>query len=243
LDFGLKKSLSLAVAALWVSAGAGYAAYTAAPQSDTTTRGRINNCVECHKKETAEAVSLYSTSTHAGAAVACSRCHGGNQAAAEKQAAHAGRFTGIPDPAGVLAMCGSCHSAERDAFKSGRHFDASHNAPRIDCSQCHGAHAVGSAQREFSFASFCANCHGLEYLPELPASFRALMASVDEQAESLRAIKASGREPSEELLAKRREIRRAIADIVHRTDFEGGSRKIPQILKWVEDFKREAAKR
>jgi Cytochrome c3 len=232
LDFGLKKSVVL-LAAL---------AFSISIRVDSPPPQRTNNCVECHKKQSGEVVALYSTSTHAEMGMSCSRCHGGDQSAADKQSAHATAFTGSPDPNGVIAMCGSCHSRERDLFKSSRHFDATRNAPRMDCSQCHGAHGVGSARRDFSFSLYCASCHGLEYLPQLPADFQKMLAALDEQVETLRSIKRSGK-PPDDLIAKREEIRRAISDIVHRTDFEGGTKKIPQILKWADEFKRAAEKR
>jgi Cytochrome c3 len=205
-----------------------------------SSAGGQGNCAECHKKQGDQVVALYLSSTHAEAGLSCSRCHGGNASATDKATAHAGRFVARPEPAGVMAICGSCHSGERDTFKSGRHFQASSNTPRMDCSQCHGAHGVGSGARSFSFVSYCAGCHGLEYLPPLPTEFQKMLASVDEQAAIFGLIRSSGHKPSDDLIRKRKELRRAIGEIVHRTDMEGGLQKIPEILKRADELKQAA---
>jgi hypothetical protein len=107
----------------------------------------------------------------------------------------------------------------------------------MDCVQCHGAHAVGSTGRNFSFALFCTGCHGLEYLPELPREFQKMLALVDDEKDSLAALESAGRKASDEVMKRRKEIRRMVAEIVHSTDMKGGLEKIPQILKLGDEFK------
>lgn len=195
-----------------------------------------DNCAACHQKQTAETVALYSSSVHAAKGFACNRCHGGDPAAADKAQAHAGNFIGQPTPNEVMGICGSCHRAQIAAFKTGKHFPE-RTEPRLDCSQCHGAHAVGSASRNFSFVYYCAGCHGQEYLPGLPNDFLKMLALADSMAEQ------SGRALSEDARERRKEINRRIGDIVHPTDFEGARSKIPEILKLGDEFKQMIEKK
>ncbi|HXG93018.1 MAG TPA: c-type cytochrome [Blastocatellia bacterium] len=201
---------------------------------------QTNNCVECHRKQSDGIVSLYSESVHARASISCSRCHGGEPAASDKQAAHAALFTGKPSRKETIAMCGSCHATEREAFMSGLHFQKAINEARLDCAECHGAHTVGARESSFSFVTFCAGCHGLEYIPELPKDFQKLLAAADDDMEVFRKLKTVGRAPNDELMARHKELSRAIGDIVHRTDLHGGIEKLPQILKLADESRRSA---
>ncbi len=195
-----------------------------------------DNCAACHKKETAETVALYLSSVHAAKGFACNRCHGGDQTATDKAQAHTGNFIGQPSPNEVMGMCGSCHRAQAASFKTGKHFLERRGQTRLDCSQCHGAHAVGSASRNFSFVYYCAGCHGQEYLPELPENFRKMLALAD-------SLNDAGRALSEEAGERRKEINRRIGVIVHPTDFDGARGKIPEILKLGDEFKRMIEKK
>ena len=203
----------------------------------TSSSTQANNCSVCHKQLNDQAVELLSQSTHAKANVKCDRCHGGEPAAPSKEAAHANKFVGKPTPNETLAMCGACHTSQLAAFKASVHFPERRGTPRMDCAQCHGAHMVGSPKRNFSFALFCAGCHGLEYLPELPREFQKMLALVDDEKDSLASLEASGRKVSDEIMKRRREVRRAVGEIVHSTDMKGGLEKIPQILKLGDEFK------
>src|SRR5205085_7458203 len=100
------------------------------------------------------------------------------------------------------------------------------------------AHTVGSPARDFSYAMFCTNCHGLEYLPELPAAFRNLLQVADEENRTLARLRAWGGESSNELLARRKEIRRIIGDLVHRTDMRHGIERAPEVIKLNDAFRR-----
>jgi hypothetical protein len=123
-------------------------------------------------------------------------------------------------------------------FKNGRHFPEHKGQARIDCAQCHGAHTVGAPAESFSFAYLCAGCHGLEYLPPLPQDLQRLMALADEVQGELRGFRVQGRSLNDEAIRLRKEIRRAISEIVHPTDLQGGQPKIPDILKMGDEFKR-----
>jgi hypothetical protein len=56
----------------------------------------------------------------------------------------------------------------------------------VNCVDCHGAHDVGNPPELFSLADYCASCHGLEYLPALPADFRVLLQADDRLAIALK---------------------------------------------------------
>ncbi|MFP5263354.1 MAG: c-type cytochrome [Blastocatellia bacterium] len=198
---------------------------------------RANDCATCHKRQNDESVQLFSKSTHAMAMAGCDACHGGDPAASTKQGAHANNFVGKPTPNQTLAMCGSCHASQLSAFKASAHFPERKGTPRMDCAQCHGAHTVGWPGRNFSFALFCTGCHGLEYLPGLPREFQKMLALVDEEKDSLASLEASGRMTSDEILKRRREIRRAVGQIVHSTDLKGGLEKNAQIMKLGDEFR------
>jgi hypothetical protein len=204
---------------------------------NSSPHSQVNNCAACHAKQKDQVVELFSQSTHAKANIKCDLCHGGEPGASSKEAAHANNFVGKPSPNETLAMCGSCHTTQLAKFKASAHFPERRGTPRMDCVQCHGAHAVGSTGRNFSFALFCTGCHGLEYLPELPREFQKMLALVDDEKDSLAALESAGRKASDEVMKRRKEIRRMVAEIVHSTDMKGGLEKIPQILKLGDEFK------
>ena len=134
-------------------------------------------------------------------------------------------------------MCGSCHTTQMATFKTSLHFPDRVGAPRMTCVECHGAHLVGAPSRDFSFALYCTDCHGLEYLPALPNDFRKMLALVDEQKQMMAKLESAGRKPSSDLLARRKEIRRGVGEIVHATDLRGGLERLSQILKLGDEFK------
>lgn len=201
----------------------------------------LNTCISCHQQTGDPSVALYDSSVHLRNAVGCVDCHGGNYKAPAKAAAHAAGFIGKPSPVEQLAMCGACHQPALADFKTSSHFPKNLNVPRLTCSDCHGAHTIGSATRDFSYAMFCTNCHGLEYLPELPAAFRSLLQIADQENGLLNHFGAWGRKPSPELLAKRRAIRRIIGDLVHKTDMQRGLERQPEIVKLDDAFRRMLA--
>ena len=183
-------------------------------------------------------MALYARSVHVANAITCVDCHGGDYKARDKAAAHATNFIGKPSPIEQLTMCGACHGQPLADFKTSSHFPKTLNVPRLTCSDCHGAHTVGSPARDFSYAMFCTNCHGLEYLPELPAAFRNLLQVADEENRTLARLRAWGGEPSNELLARRKAVRRIIGDLVHRTDMRHGIERAPEVIKLNDAFRR-----
>ncbi|MFL6214185.1 MAG: c-type cytochrome [Blastocatellia bacterium] len=204
----------------------------AAPSAST------NACMVCHQRSSDESSKLFAHSVHARRRLTCDACHGGDAKAQDQQAAHARNFIGKPSPVEQVTMCGACHTQASADFRTSLHFPKNFEVPRVTCSDCHGAHTVGSASRDFSFAVFCTNCHGLEYLPELPASLRGLLQIADEENRAVARYRAWGREPSGELIRTRREVRHRISDLVHKTDLPHVAERAPEIIQLDSAFKR-----
>jgi len=192
-----------------------------------------NTCIDCHsrqKDKAGQVVTIYQTSVHKVAGVGCDGCHGGDSSQADKIKAHAGNFIAKTNTEATLQMCGQCHRQPLEFFKNSRHVAARPNAPRLDCAECHGVHAIGASSESFRWPQFCAGCHGLEYLPQLPRPFQEMLSTADDLSDGLHRLSAKGRAPSKELIDRRKEIRHAISLIVHQTDTKGGLERIPQIL-------------
>jgi mono/diheme cytochrome c family protein len=196
-----------------------------------------NACVACHERSSDESSRLFAHSIHARRGVTCDACHGGDAKAQDKQTAHASNFTVRPSGLEQVTMCGACHAQPSADFKTSLHFPKQLEAPRVTCSDCHGAHTVGSPARDFRFAVFCTNCHGLEYLPELPASLRNLLQIADQENRAVARLRAWGREPAGELMQARREVRRRLGDLVHKTDLPHVAERAPEIIRFDETFK------
>jgi hypothetical protein len=201
----------------------------------STPGAQPDACVACHQKATPQAVDFYSKSVHWAKGYSCNRCHAGDATATVKEQAHGAGFTGQPNPNQVVSMCGSCHRSQNAAFKTGKHASDKRGQPRVDCSQCHGAHLVGSSSRNFGYAYYCAGCHGQEYLPALPQDFQRMLGLAD-------MIEATV-EIAPQAVVLKKEISRRTGEIVHSTNLDGGHEKIPEILKLGEEFKKMIEKR
>ena len=201
---------------------------------------QADNCGACHQKNGDQTVSLFARSTHARSGITCNRCHGGDPFATEKEAAHGGRFIGKPTSNDTLTMCGSCHRSQFAAFRTSKHFPERRGVARVDCSGCHGAHLVGAQSDNFSFAYYCSGCHGLEYLPELPGDLLKMLAVADESRRIARARDAAGLKPSDEVINRRKDIRRLIGEIVHPTNLQAGHEKVLEIVRLGDELKRAA---
>jgi len=205
------------------------------------SKAESDNCVKCHILATgraAEVVGIHRASTHAKVEISCNGCHGGDPEQVDKLRAHAGKFIGKPDRVGLLSMCGNCHERQLDQFKTSRHFPESQGVPRLDCADCHGAHSIGNPPESFSFAQYCAGCHGLEYLPALAQPLQDLVTLVDELNDKTRRMSAKGGNPSENYIKQRKEIRHLTAEIIHPTGHGSGFEGIGKILSEGEKLKR-----
>ena len=232
--------LSLTILSIWLGlAGAGLFR-GAAPVSAQSK----DNCIDCHSRQKDKAgqlVSIYQTSTHKRVSVGCDGCHGGDASQSEKTKAHAGHFIARPDTSATLEMCGACHRQPLEFFKKSRHIAARPNAARLDCAECHGVHAIGAASESFRWPQFCAGCHGLEYLPQLPRPFQDVLALSDDLREGLHRLEVNGRAPAKELIERRKEIRHMISELVHQTDAKAGAERIPKILELGATLKQQIA--
>jgi hypothetical protein len=235
-----QRYLSLMVFWLWLGlAGAAFfrgAAPVAAQNKD--------NCIDCHSRlqgKSGQVVSIYQTSTHSRASVGCDGCHGGDSSQLEKSKAHAGHFIARPDTAATLEMCGTCHRQPLEFFKNSRHVAARPNAARLDCVECHGVHGIGAASESFRWPQFCAGCHGLEYLPQLPRPFQEMLTLADDLREGVHRLEMKGRAPGKELIERRKKIRHMISELVHQTDAKGDVERVPRILELGATLQRRIA--
>jgi len=201
------------------------------------TASLSDTCAACHRTRDEKLFSLYSKSVHYSAGKGCASCHGGDASAAAKAEAHSLNFVGKPTSDQAVRMCGSCHRSESAQYRASRHFPVQKAVSRVDCVQCHGAHTVGAPARSFSIAYFCSGCHGLEYLPGLQQQFQDLLKLSDDLRLALQDVTDSGRAPSDDVLRRRKEIQQMTGEIVHKTDLDGGTAKIPHILELGEKLK------
>jgi mono/diheme cytochrome c family protein len=190
-----------------------------------------DSCAACHQKQDEKILSLHSHTAHAKAGKSCASCHGGDPTAASKEDAHSLNFVGKPGSDQVIRMCASCHRQEAAQYRASHHFPAQKEVSRVDCVQCHGAHTVGAPAGGYSVAYFCSGCHGLEYLPGLQQQFQDMLKLSDDLRDAAQRLADAGHPPSEEVAKRRKEIQQLTGEIVHKTDLEGGTAKIPHILE------------
>ncbi|MEK6407544.1 MAG: cytochrome c3 family protein [Acidobacteriota bacterium] len=234
-----QRMLSRIVCCLWLCLAGGAVIGIETP----ATAQSDDKCIACHsrqKERAGQVVSIYQTSTHGKMNIGCEGCHGGDASQAEKLRAHAGRFIARPDASATLEMCGRCHRQPLEFFKSSRHFAARPNVRRLDCVECHGVHGIGAASESFRWPQFCAGCHGLEYLPQLPRPFQEMLALADDLGDGLHRLETKGR-ANTELIQRRKEIRHMISELVHQTDARGGMERIPRILELGATLKQRIA--
>ena len=236
-----RRVLSLITFCLWLWL-AGVALFDM--DARVAAQGANDTCIVCHRKQrngSAQVVSIFQTSAHSRASIGCDGCHGGDPSETEKLKAHAGRFTAKTDTSATLEMCGRCHRQPLELFKGSRHVATRPNVGRLDCVECHGVHGIGAASESLRWPSFCAGCHGLEYLPQLPRPFQQMLALSDDLREGIHSLEAKGRAPAKELVDRRKEIRHMISEIVHSTDSKSGQERIPSILELGATLKKQIA--
>ena len=137
--------------------------------------------------------------------------------------------------AAITAAIAAGASARLQAQPRGKNVYDAH------CVECHGVHGIGAASESFRWPAFCAGCHGLEYLPQLPRPFQEMLALSDDLREGIHRLGAKGRAPGAELIKRRKEIRHLISEIVHSTDSKGGQERIPRILELGATLKQQIA--
>jgi len=212
-------------------------------QAVRVTAQSADSCIGCHRQQkdmSGRVVTIFQTSTHSLEGIGCDGCHGGDSSQSDKNKAHTGQFVARPDANATLEMCGTCHSQPLEFFKKSKHLAARPNARRLDCAECHGVHAIGAASESFHWSQFCTGCHGLEYLPQLTRPFQEMLTLADDLREGIHGLESKGR-ATPELVARRKEIRHMISELVHQTDLKGGAERIPRILQLGGNLKQQLA--
>ncbi len=138
-------------------------------------------CIECHQEESSHEAG----SVHERAGVSCHRCHGGDPAMEDKEAAKAKGtgYLGEVEKTLVPEMCGGCHSDVRemnpyglptdqlDQYRFSHHGRALFERGITDvaaCADCHGAHGMRPVQDPRSpvypknAPGTCGRCHADE---------------------------------------------------------------------------------
>ena len=178
------RAASIAAAMLILVAGRDASAQTPAP---------ANGCVSCHGSlpdaRLSAPVKAFQGDVHQSRGFACTDCHGGNAASADKAAAHdAGHgYRGKPAGAQITATCARCHSdaafmrnfAPRQRVDQATEYATSVHGIRLasgdqkvaTCISCHHAHGIRAVSDALSpvfptnVAATCSACHSnAEYM-------------------------------------------------------------------------------
>jgi hypothetical protein len=136
----------------------------------------IGACGLCHPDVRVE----HEQGVHAREGIACHDCHGGNPEATTTEAAHRGKFRGVPARRDLPAACATCHSdLERmrpynlPAHQYALYRTSDHGIRLAQgddnvavCTDCHGTHAIRrgddpqSAVFPANIPATCGRCHG-----------------------------------------------------------------------------------
>jgi len=103
----------------------------AAAQATGVETGSEDHCVSCHDSDQlpialGHSVGEWRVSPHAGAAVGCEKCHGGDPSSALADVAHRGVLPAsdpksLVHPRNLATTCGTCHAKERAAYAATVH--------------------------------------------------------------------------------------------------------------------------
>jgi hypothetical protein len=131
-----------------------------------------NGCVSCHERLPASTAGGHSfqdwrASPHGRAGATCDKCHGGDPAAADSEAAHRGVYSSREPRSRVYytripPTCGSCHQQELDFFTKSRHYTQLVTTGRgPNCVTCHGSMAI-QVLSPGEMETTCSACHNAE---------------------------------------------------------------------------------
>lgn len=127
-----------------------------------------DSCISCHTEISSPEASAFKKDIHFQNGLSCADCHGGDPSAKEKEAAMDVKkgFVGVPKPADIPAMCGTCHADLQEDFEKGIHGNAlKNNVKGPQCVSCHGIHNILAVKDKSSpvFATnvtkTCSKCH------------------------------------------------------------------------------------
>jgi hypothetical protein len=221
-----------------------------------------DRCAECHatlpaKGFVAAHLKEWADSPHAQAKVGCAACHGGDAAAADKEAAHQGVFnSGNPRSRVHFQQmpntCGSCHARVLDRFEESKHFRALvEEGKGPTCATCHTA--MGSAVLSADeVGRKCAACHkpgGLAPDDDNARLAARLMVELDaterllETVETLAAYAASrgAALPEDRKISEARARFTGVTEQWHRFNPEGVRRDVQTAVRLIGDVQRAAA--
>jgi hypothetical protein len=149
------------------------AAAPGARAADPAASDQQNQCVACHAASDdpialGHAFHEWRYSAHGREGVGCEKCHGGDPAAADAEAAHHGVLP-ASDPASLVhptrlaRTCGACHEKESAAYAGSVHARQVAEAGRgATCLTCHGAMGA-SLPSPAELETRCAACHESPY--------------------------------------------------------------------------------
>ena len=118
---------------------------------------RDDQCIKCHEEQAAEVKETM----HQKAGVGCVSCHGTDEIVNEKHKRTASfRPARLPQ---IAQLCGECHKAVFEAFKSSDHFaaaakDDGEPKHRSSCTACHEYHTTSGAFAP-TILKLCLTCH------------------------------------------------------------------------------------
>lgn len=145
--------------------------------------GAPNGCVTCHETLPATTAGGHSfqdwrASPHGRAGATCDKCHGGNPAATDREAAHRDVYSSRESRSRVYytripATCGSCHQRELGFFTESRHYTRLVTSGRgPNCVTCHGSMAIQVLSPR-DLEATCSACHNPEQRAPFPAPVSA----------------------------------------------------------------------
>lgn len=188
-------------------------------------KGAPNGCVSCHERLPASTAGGHSFqdwrgSPHGRAGATCDKCHGGDPAAAEREAAHRGVYSSRESRSRVYytripATCGSCHQQELDFFSKSRHYTQLVTTGRgPNCVTCHGSMAI-RVLSPGEMETTCSACHNAERRAPAtaPVSARYLLVLLQQVDFGIRVTEALAAQAPQARLrdAAGRELQRARA--------------------------------
>jgi cytochrome c553 len=226
------------VSGYWIS---GFTKHSYAQPNHSSHQSTEDNCFACHRNNQDEVIGLFQNSVHNRRRLSCGNCHGGDIKAAEKTKAHTQAFVGKPSADQILEMCGACHKDQLASLKASHHFHQPSRAIRVDCVQCHGAHTVGKLTGDSQLELTCGNCHGVEYLAELPSPIKQVIRLDDEIRNALRDLESLGKRPSDESARLRREFKQQVADFVHSTNMKIALQNVKKMIETGNELKKQLA--
>lgn len=150
----------------------GFALIAAALLFGAGSPGAANTCVACHERLPATTAGGHSfqdwkASPHGRAGATCDKCHGGDAAATNRQAAHREVYTSRESRSKVYytripTTCGACHQQELDFFSHSRHYNQLVTTGRgPNCVTCHGSMAI-RVLSPGEMETTCTACHNAE---------------------------------------------------------------------------------